>query len=294
MNGREHHNMRRHLRVPWFCVTLVGLMLLLASSSSHAQNEILQQPTATAAEAPPVEVEVKMSFFSMLARGGWLMWPLGACSLLGVALITDRLVALRYKTVIPPEFGDKMLDALGPSGRDLDGAKKYCTLHDSPVARVILAGIRRAEKGEEAVEVAIEDAGALEVAKLRTNFRMLNGVSVVSPMIGLLGTVWGMIEAFQVASSVGLGQGEKLAEGIYVALVTTLAGLMIAIPVQICYFYFQSRIDEIVSRMNDVSVRFLDRVFATHTADHPIKSAGARTHGPVHPSPPPQPEPVTR
>lgn len=292
MKTLKHRYVLQHPAWPQLLITVTVLVLFFATSQAHAQNESAASATSTM-QSPLAEVEVKMSFFTLLARGGWLMWPLGACSLLGLALIADRLVALRRNTVIPPEFADGMMNALGDTGRDLESAKKYCTHHDSPIARVILAGIRRADKGEEAVEVAIEDAGALEVSKLRTNFRMLNGVSVVAPMIGLLGTVWGMIQAFQVASSVGLGQGEKLAEGIYVALVTTLVGLMIAIPVQICYFYFQSRIDEIVSRMNDVSVRFLDSVFTTHTADHPIKVAGVRTHGPVHPNPPPQPEPVT-
>lgn len=297
MIGSTTYSTKRRFAGLWFAAAMVVVLMLFASAFTHAQGgaapNSASPPEAPASpETPPAAVEVKTSFFTMLTLGGFLMWPLAACSLLGVALIADRLVALRRGTAVPPEFADKLIDSLGASGRDLEAAKKYCTLHDSPMARVILAGIRRAGKGEEAVEVAIEDAGALEVARLRVNFRMLNGVSVVSPMIGLLGTVWGMIQAFQTASSVGLGQGEKLAEGIYVAMVTTLAGLMIAIPVQICYFYFQSRIDDIVSRMNDVSVRFLDTVFATHTADHPIKSAGARTHGPVHPSVPAQAEPT--
>lgn len=277
--------------------TFVAL-LVLAALAMHATTAFAQPADDAPPPAPAIDAnadpaaagatEVRMSFMTLLARGGFLMWPLGACSLLGLALVADRLVALRRKTVIPPEFTQRMLDALGTTGHDLPAVRAYCSEHDSPMARVILAGVRKAGRGEEAVEVAIEDAGAMEVARLRTNFRMLNGVSVVAPMIGLLGTVWGMIQAFQVASSVGLGQGEKLAEGIYAALVTTMVGLMIAIPLQICYFYFQSRVDEIVSGMNDVSVRFLDRVFATHTADHPIKSAGARTHGPVHPTAPPE------
>jgi len=99
---------------------------------------------------------------------------------------------------------------------------------------------------------------------------MLYGVATVAPMLGLLGTVWGMIEAFQVASHQGLGQAERLAEGIYAALVTTFVGLTIAIPILIFYFYFQSRIDAIVSEMNDVSVALLDKLFGMHGADHPI------------------------
>jgi biopolymer transport protein ExbB len=101
---------------------------------------------------------------------------------------------------------------------------------------------------------------------------MLYGVAYVSPMLGLLGTVWGMIEAFQAAALQGLGQAEKLAEGIYNALVTTFAGLMIAIPVLIFYFYFQSKIESIIAEMNDVSIRILEHMFDQHQLDHPIKT----------------------
>src|SRR5439155_20071546 len=110
-------------------------------------------------------------------------------------------------------------------------------------------------RGQAAVEKALEDAGAIEIQKVRRNLRMLYGISVVAPMMGLLGTVWGMIDAFRVTSAArGLGRPEMLAKGIYEALVATLAGLMVAIPVLVFYYYFVSKIERIVGEMNEISM----------------------------------------
>ena len=121
------------------------------------------------------------------------------------------------------------------------------------------AGLRKLPQGHAAVERAIEDQGGAEVHKLRRNMRLLYGVSVVAPLMGLLGTVWGMIEAFRVTSSQqGLGKPELLAKGIYEALVCTMAGLMVAIPVLMLYYFFASKIERYVAEMNDVSLEFTD------------------------------------
>ena len=211
---------------------------------------MLAQATQPAA-APATE----MSFLQLLWKGGIFMIPIGLCSLAAVALILERMFALRRKLIIPPGF----LDGLAKIGlSDRQAAMEYCRKSNAPVGRVIAVGIRKLPQGEEAVEQAIEDAGANEVSKLRKNLRALYSIATISPLLGLLGTVWGMIVSFQVASSKGLGKAELLAGGIYEALVTTLAGLMVAIPVLVFYYHFLSRIDRIVSEMNDVSERFLE------------------------------------
>ena len=211
----------------------------------------------------------RLSFLEMLGKGGWFMLPLGACSLLGMAIAIERFFALRRSRVSPDGYVDQVAGAYGRKA-ETAAALEYCRVNDCPVGRILAAALRRLPRGEEAVEAAIADAGAVEVAGLRRNFRLLYGVSTVAPMIGLVGTVWGMIQAFQVASSQGLGQAEKLAEGIYIALITTFAGMLIAIPVLIFYFYFLSRIEVLVSRLNDDSVRFLEKLFGEHQVDHPI------------------------
>ena len=201
----------------------------------------------------------KMTFLELLEKGGLqFMIPIGLCSLLGVTIIIERLFALRKGAVLPGNFLPGLKGVFHPDSKDRAAGLGYCGASDSPLSRVISAGIRKMHKGEEAVESAIEDAGALEIDKLRRNMHMLYGLSTVTPMLGLLGTVWGMIEAFQVASIAGLGKAESLATGIYQALVTTFAGLAVAIPILIVYYYFVSKIDQIVHQMNDVTMEFVD------------------------------------
>lgn len=244
---------------------------------------VAQAPTAQPADPPPTPPTTaetpdtptgdrdaadsgRMSLLELLVEGGYFMVPIGACSLLGLAIIIERLLALRRSQIMPGNFLAGLTDVLRHGAIDRDAGLDYCHTHDSPIARVAAAGLRKLHRDEESIEQAIEDAGANEVAKLRRNLRMLYGVAAVAPMLGLLGTVWGMISAFQVASDVGLGQAELLARGIYEALVTTLAGLSVAIPVLVFYYFFLGKIERIVAEMNDLSVQFVEHYTTGHRA----------------------------
>jgi biopolymer transport protein ExbB len=202
----------------------------------------------------------RMSLLQLLLKGRWFMVPIGLCSLLGVAIIIERLIALRRSVVMPSGFLDELKTAYDHGGRS--EGMELCRNRQVPIARIALAGLRKLPRGPEAVEGAVEDAGAHEISKLRRNLRLLYGVGAVAPMLGLLGTVWGMITAFQVASVQGLGKAEHLATGIYEALVTTFAGLLVAIPTVIFYYYFLSKIDALVHDMNELSIEFVE-----HTTD---------------------------
>ena len=217
------------------------------------------QTTAPAAGVQPGSE--KMSFLELLMKGQWFMVPIGLCSLLGLAVIIERLIAMRRGTVIPPSFLPGLKGAFRHDSGDRAGGLEYCRSRDCPVSRVVQAGIRKMHRPEEAIEQAIEDAGANEVSKLRRNLGMLQGVAAVAPMLGLLGTVWGMIQAFQVASDPTVdvtNRGPMLGKGIYEALVTTFAGLTVAIPAVISYYYFRGKIDKLVHEMNEVSVEFME------------------------------------
>lgn len=239
---------------------------MLSAILLFAALAVAQQPANPGAppDAPPVDVAVEqtphISFLQLLMKGGWFMVPIGLCSLVGMAIIIERAMALRRRVVIPPQFLEGLRSVMPDSFEAHKGAMDYCHRNDCPIARVLAVGIRKMPQGEEVVEQAIEDAGANEVAKLRRNLRMLFGASSVAPMLGLLGTVWGMITAFQVASAQGLGRAELLAEGIYEALVTTFAGLTVAIPLLIFYYYFLGKIERLVSEMNDVSEQFIQQI----------------------------------
>jgi len=236
-------------------------------------------------------IRQELTFLELLQEGGWFMVAIGLCSLLGLAIIIERLIALRKSAIVPKNFLDRLRSSVPDLWSHRKQALDVCQADGSPVARVIAVGVRKLPQGEDAVETAIEDAGANEVAKLRRNLRTLYGVSAITPMIGLLGTVWGMIESFQVASMAGLGgQGaaEDLAGGIFKALVTTFAGLTVAIPVLMFYYYFMSKIERIVSEMNDVGESFIEHYLVSDQPTPPTDVAPE-----ARPQPKPTGAPVT-
>jgi biopolymer transport protein ExbB len=220
---------------------------------------VAAQTHPTTAETIKAEAPEDVSFLQLLLKGGWFLAPIGACSLIGLALILERSIALRRTRIIPRAFMPGLKLAAPDGGNNYESAVKYCRQNPSPIARVIAAGVRKLPQGHAAVERAIDDAGSVEVQKLRRNLKMMYGVSAVAPMLGLLGTVWGMIDAFRITSSSrGLGRPELLAKGIYEALVCTLAGLMVAIPMLMFYYYFSAKVERTLGEMNDVSLEFVE------------------------------------
>lgn len=237
-------------------LAIAGVVVLTCALTCWAQ----EPGEADAGEDGQIKVHEteKMTFLELLKKGRWFMLPIALCSLMGLAIIFERLIALRRKAILPPDFMAGLKGVFRHDSADRSAGLDYCHANGSPLALVVAAGIRKLHKADEIVERAIEDAGINEVAKLRRNLRLLYGVSAVAPMLGLLGTVWGLIKAFQAASVMGLGKAEHLATGIYEALVTTFAGLLVAVPVLIFYYYFLGKIDLVVHEMNDVTVEFMD------------------------------------
>jgi len=237
---------------------VVAAVIALTGAICLAQVDPGKAPGSAPASGQVHKEPPKMSLLELLRKGGVFMIPIGLCSLMGLAVVIERSVALRRKAIVPAGFVDGLKGVFAREADDPAEGLAYCHTHDSPMARVAAAGIRKLRLDEESVENAIEDAGANEVAKLRRNLRMLYGVAAISPMLGLLGTIWGMIQAFQVASVKGLGRATELATGIYEALVTTFGGLCVAIPALVFYYYFLGKIERIVSMMNDASMDFLE------------------------------------
>jgi biopolymer transport protein ExbB len=124
-----------------------------------------------------------------------------------------------------------------------------------------------------AAEQSAADQGATEIARLRRNLRLMHGISAITPTLGLLGTVWGMIRAFEAASRVGLGHSESLTTGIYEALVATMSGLLIAVPVLFFYYIYLSLIDRTVLELNDAVQAFLERHSSTADLSTPAPVA---------------------
>jgi biopolymer transport protein ExbB len=250
---------RRPARVLLAKSMLVGILVLWVRSWATAQTTAPAVVPTTPSVATAMSDEPVIPALSptdLFWKAGAFIWPLTACSVLSVALILERFVALRRARVLPPRFLTGLRQVFRDVREDRDGALSYCEQNDSPLARTIAAGIRRLPRGVAAAEKAIEDAGANEALKLRQNMRFLYSLGSVATLLGLIGTIWGMIKAFEVASVLGPGHADKLSEGIYEAMVNTFAGLAIAIVVTIFYYYFQGRIEKLVSEMNDAINEF--------------------------------------
>ena len=191
------------------------------------------------------------SMFDMLVAGGPLMIPILLASFAMLLIVFERAISLRRRRVVPRLFIQRFLLQLREGALDRHDALERCEDDSSHVARVFAAAVRKWGKPAVEVEQAVLDEGERISNVLRRYLRVLNGVSTVSPLLGLLGTVWGMIQAFNVIStSPAMGRAEMLAGGISVALITTAAGLLVAIPAMIFYLYFVGRVDSLVMEID--------------------------------------------
>jgi biopolymer transport protein ExbB len=244
--------MKKFFRASLILRASVALLVLLLFRAAFAAPA--SQPNATttpASVSPPDETTPSLSLVDLFWKAGVFIWPLSACSVLAVALIIERFVALRRRRFLPPEFLPGLFQVIRDPIEDRERALQYCVANDSPLSRVIAAGLRRMPRGYAAAEKAIEDAGGNEVLKLRQNMRFLYSLGSVATLLGLIGTIWGMIKAFQNASIQGPGHVQALSEGIYLAMVNTFAGLAIAIVVTIFYYYFAGHIEKLVLALNE-------------------------------------------
>jgi biopolymer transport protein ExbB len=197
------------------------------------------------------------NLFDLVVAGGGLMIPIGICSVIALGYIVERSIRLRGNRLGSPSFGALLRDTVRDSGPDAGLA--LCTENDTAIARVLAAGLKRAEAPWVEREKAVEDAGAREYDRLSANLKPLVVIGMIAPLLGLLGTVWGMIDAFaNISTGEGLGNPESLAAGISVALVTTAAGLAVAIPTQAAYYYYRGRIDRFVRRTEDLYMDLSD------------------------------------
>jgi biopolymer transport protein ExbB len=187
------------------------------------------------------------SLFDTLLAGGPLMIPIVLASFAMLLIVFERLFSLRRRKVVPRMFIERFLLQLRENALDRNEALERCEEESSHIARMFAAALRKWGKSAVEVEQAVLDEGERIANVLRRYLRVLNGVATVSPLLGLLGTVWGMIQAFNViATSPAMGRAEMLAGGISVALITTAAGLLVAIPALIFYLYFVGRVDGLI------------------------------------------------
>ena len=217
------------------------------------------QTDAAQAAATNEAMQVQ-SVWDFVRKGGIMMFPLGVCSLVGLAVVAERLIVLRRSKVIPSGFLKRLGGVIDKSPSDVGKAIKLCETDGSALASICAAGLSRRGLPLELIEKRITEAGERELFKLRKYLRVLSVIASVSPLLGLVGTIFGMIKAFQTVavSADALGKTELLATGIYEAMITTAAGLLVAIPALIFYNLIASKIDHRVSEMDILIVDFVE------------------------------------
>ena len=197
------------------------------------------------------------TMFSLILKGGAVMIPLGIASILALALAIERFISLNTERILPKEF----MAGLGETWKnDATGnaAEDFCNESSTPAGNIFKAGIQWRSKGHEAISKAIEDAGSREAEKIKRSLRPLSVIAGICPLLGLLGTVYGMIDAFQkTAQSGGAAKTADLANGIYQALVSTAAGLTIAIPVLLLFQWLSTRADRVIDHIDEAGTDFV-------------------------------------
>jgi biopolymer transport protein ExbB len=257
---------------------LAALLVAAVSWSAPAAAQTVPQPgvrpmdpgSATGPEAPDRPIPTQ-NLLQVIQDGGPLMIPIGICSFILMVFVFERSISLRSGRVIPRPFVKRFLQQIRDGELDREAALELCERNRSPVAEIFAAAVRKWGRPSVEVEQAIIDAGERVTNNLRRYLRVLNGVSTISPLLGLLGTVLGMIRAFNaIATADAMGNPEMLAGGISQALITTAAGLSVAIPALIAYLYFSGRVDQLIMSLDELG----QRVVAMIAGDIPAPRSG--------------------
>ncbi len=192
----------------------------------------------------------------LLKSGGWLMIPIIACSIISLAVIAERFWSLNAKKITPEQLVPSIWK-LHKAGQ-LDKAKINSLSGSSPLGRVLAAGVVNYSHGREIMKESIEEAGRQVAHDLEKFLNVLGTIASITPLLGLLGTVIGMIKVFAAIMANGVGDPTVLAGGISQALITTATGLTVAIPTMMFYRYFRGRIDGLVIKMESEALKMVE------------------------------------
>lgn len=217
-------------------------------------------PASSAAASPPVG---RQSIVALVSKANPMLWALALCSVVTVGYTLERLVALRRNRVIPRDFVNRFLERLSTGKLDRDRAAELCRSNESPTGRVFGHVVRYWGQPAATIRIALDHDAAREVADLKRNIRVLSGTATLAPLLGLLGTVIGMIQSFDaIGGKAGGSKSEALAQGISLALVATAIGLVIAVCSVMAYYYLLNRVDVLVRDMDDHARGVIDQVSA--------------------------------
>ena len=202
----------------------------------------------------------KMSFWQVFLSGGPVMWPILLCSIFALAIILEKFWHLNRIRIDTQKFLSDILDKI--KRHEIKEALQICDKTNSPISHILKAGILKYDRTREQIKEAIEDASLYEVPKLEKNLSTLATIAHISPLLGLLGTVTGMVRCFQTiqakATSFHPVSPGDLAGGIWEALLTTVAGLIVAIPTFVAYNYLVSRVNNFILEMEKASTELVN------------------------------------
>ncbi len=224
---------------------------MFAAFQNIAQNEEIIKDVGAESS------EITLNFLDLAFKGGWIMLPILALSVIAIWIFLERFFAIRCASKVDNSFMNRIKDYIHEG--KIDSALSLCESNDTPVSRMISKGVKRIGRPLNDVNAAIENIGNLEVSKLEKNLPTLATVAGAAPMIGFLGTVMGMIQAFYAMANAGNNiDVSLLANGIYTAMVTTVAGLIVGIIAYFAYNILVAKVEKVVFTMEATTTEFMD------------------------------------
>lgn len=264
-------NKSKKFRILILATIAFVIILSIALVLNAEESEVAKDTTSAVEEVIETEVAktgggfeafakkiVGSGLVELFIKGGWVMWPMLILVIWALATSIWKIIALRYAKISVHDF----MEQLNPlvAEKKYDEALKLCSETRGPVATILHSGLLKADKGIEEVEKAIENAGILEMSFLEKGLIALATTINLAPMLGFLGTVVGMIQAFEAIEAAGEVEPTIVAGGISVALVTTAAGLAVAIPIQLINNFFVSAIDGLIIDMQTGSEKLSEAI----------------------------------
>lgn len=287
MNARFHNPLGRCRAAPALSLLLALVLALMLAMPAWAQRggdsatsertAAAAPPTADADASAAAHIIPTGNLLSIVQKGGLVMYPILFCSVITLCFAFERLIGLRRGRVIPGPFVKRFMHQLRDGQLDREAALELCEKNDSIVAGVFAGALRKWGRPSVEVEQAFLDAGERAANRLRKYLRMFHAVSTICPLLGLLGTVLGVIRSFNSFTAADeMHRATMLGGGIAEALLATAAGLSVAIAALVCYWIFVSRADQLVVELDAQGQELVQLISAEALAEQAM-NRGART-----------------
>lgn len=228
----------------------------MAAPAAEAEAEVVAQPAPEAPEAEGLAAVHQSLKVKFIEGGPGFMGVVILCLILGLAIVIERIITLNLSSVDTKKLLTRIEEAL--NRKDVEGAKEVCRNTRGPIASIFMQGLMRIDEGVDVVEKAVVSYGSVQTGQMEKGLTWISLFIALAPMLGFMGTVIGMIGAFDAIEAAGDISPALVAGGIKVALITTVAGLIVAMILQVFFNYLVSKIESIVNDMEDASITLVD------------------------------------